>query len=167
MNNSFARLIDGMCATLRGEVLTRLEDEFARGQVFGVINLLNTFKMRADWSANFLWTQVDAQRQAFARIGSLLQESGMAAAPALPIDEVPRPITPAELAALRDDGNRALVELLAWLAAERESLASTLVADVEQLARACMRTELDLELKYSPRPMFAEMSSGMEAQAKR
>ena len=54
MNNSFARLIDGMNATLRKEVLTRLDDEFARGQVFGVINLLNTFKVRADWSAGFL-----------------------------------------------------------------------------------------------------------------
>ncbi|CAN7743762.1 hypothetical protein LJR290_006619 [Variovorax sp. LjRoot290] len=166
MNNSFVRLIDGMCATLRGEVLTRLDDDFARGQVFGVINLLNTFKVRADWSTNFLWAQVDAQRHTFARIGALLQESGTVTAPTLPIDEVPQPITPTELASLRDGGNRAIVELLAWLAAERESLEPTLVADVEQLARACMRTELDLELKYSPRPMFAEMSSGVEVQAK-
>src|SRR6185436_14536898 len=50
MNNSFPRLIDGMCATLRSEVLPRLDDEFARGQVFGVINLLNTLKVRASWS---------------------------------------------------------------------------------------------------------------------
>ena len=54
MNNSFGRLIDGMNATLRKEVLSRLDDEFARGQVFGIINLLNTFKVRADWSAGFL-----------------------------------------------------------------------------------------------------------------
>ena len=27
MNSSFPRLIDGMCATLRSEVLTRLDDE--------------------------------------------------------------------------------------------------------------------------------------------
>jgi len=26
-----------------------------------------------------------------------------------------------------------------------------------------MRTEVDLELKHSPRPLFAEMSSGREA----
>ena len=64
MNNSFSRLIDGMCATLRGEVLTRLDDEFARGQVYGVINLLNTFKARADWSAGFLLAQIDAQDEA-------------------------------------------------------------------------------------------------------
>ena len=62
MNNSFARLIDGMNATLRKEVLTRLDDEFARGQVFGIINLLNTFKVRADWSAGFLLEQIAAQR---------------------------------------------------------------------------------------------------------
>eukprot|EP01036_Dinobryon_divergens_P053947 gene53947-72090_t len=37
-----------MNATLRSEVLSRLDDGFARGQVFGVINLLNTFKVRAD-----------------------------------------------------------------------------------------------------------------------
>jgi len=166
MNNSFARLIDGMCATLRGEVLSRLDDEFARGQVFGVINLLNTFKVRADWSTNFLLAQVDAQRQAFAAIDALLQQRGTTAAPALPAGEVPRPVTPAELAALRDDGNRAFGDLLAWLEAQRETLAPALVADVEQLARACMRTELDLELKYASRPMFAEMSSGTETQAK-
>ena len=40
MNNSFPRLIDGMCATLRTEVLSRLDDEFARGQVFGVITAI-------------------------------------------------------------------------------------------------------------------------------
>ena len=64
MNNFFPRLIDGMCATLRSEVLTRLDDEFARGQVFGVINLMNTFKARADWSAGFLLQQIAAQRTA-------------------------------------------------------------------------------------------------------
>ena len=63
MNNSFSRLIDGMCATLRAEVLSRLDDEFARGQVFGVINLLNTFKVRADWSAGFLLQQLAVWKQ--------------------------------------------------------------------------------------------------------
>ena len=77
MNNSFARLIDGMCATLRTEVLPRLDDEFARGQVFGLINVLNTFKTRADWSAGFLLEQIAAQQQALDAVRSLF-----AAAPA-------------------------------------------------------------------------------------
>jgi hypothetical protein len=67
MNNSFERLIDGMTVTLRSEVLTRLDDEFARGQVFGIINLLNNMRLRADWSVNFLQQEVNAQREALER----------------------------------------------------------------------------------------------------
>ena len=73
MNNSFARLIDGMNATLRSEVLSRLDDEFARGQVFGVINLLNTFKVRADWSTGFLLEQLAVQRTALDGVAALMQ----------------------------------------------------------------------------------------------
>ena len=40
MNNSLPRLIDGMVATLRKEVIPRVEGDFARGQAFGVIYML-------------------------------------------------------------------------------------------------------------------------------
>ena len=147
MNNSFPRLIDGMCATLRAEVLTRLDDEFARGQVFGVINLLNTFKVRADWSAGFLLQQIGAQQAAFDAIAALPD------APAVP-QAAPPPHTPiAELLARRDDGNAAIAALLH---------AGDLPAEVEALLRQAMRAEVDIELKNAPRPLFAEMSSGSE-----
>lgn len=148
MNNSFTRLIDGMCATLRAEVLTRLDDEFARGQVFGVINLLNTFKVRADWSAGFLLQQLAAQQEAFDALAKL------PGVPPLPQAPLP-PATPvAELLARRDAGNRALVALLQ---------APALPEGAEAVLRRAMRAEVDLELKNSPRPLFAEMSSGREA----
>lgn len=147
MNNSFPRLIDGMCATLRAEVLTRLDDEFARGQVFGVINLLNTFKVRADWSAGFLLQQLAAQQAAFDAIAAL------PGAPPVPQAPLP-PATPiADLLARRDAGNAAIAALLQ---------AGELPADVETLLRQAMRAEVDIELKNSPRPLFAEMSSGSE-----
>lgn len=147
MNNSFTRLIDGMCATLRAEVLTRLDDEFARGQVFGVINLLNTFKVRADWSAGFLLQQLAAQQAAFDALAAL------PGAPAVPRTPLP-PVTPvAELLARRDEGNRVIVDLLH---------AQALPDGAEAVLRRAMRAEVDLELKHSPRPLFAEMSSGRE-----
>jgi hypothetical protein len=146
MNNSFPRLIDGMCATLRAEVLPRLDDEFARGQVFGVINLLNTFRARADWSAGFLLQQIEAQRSALDAVAALLAQ------PAPPPLPVATPI--AELLALRDDNNRRIGELLA-----RPDIAAPAVA----LLRQAMRAEVDIELKNAPRPLFAEMSSGEEA----
>lgn len=153
MNNSFIRLIDGMCATLRTEVLSRLDDEFARGQVFGVINLLNTFKVRADWSAGFLLDQIAAQQQAL---------DAIAARTSLPLPAEPLPSTTpvAELLARRDAGNRALESVLAWL--DGEGAQAPARAEVEAQLRRALRAEVDLELKHAPRPLFAEMSSGNE-----
>ena len=163
MNNSFPRLIDGMCATLRSEVLTRLDDEFARGQVFGVINLLNTFKVRADWSAGFLLQQIDAQRAALDAAAALLNESAaVSSAPIHPQPPLPVATPIAELLARRDDGNREIGQLLAWLDSERENLAPETATRLENRLRNAMRAEVDIELKNSSRPMFAQMSSGQE-----
>ena len=94
MNNSFDRLIDGMCVTLRTEVLTRLDDEFARGQVFGVINLLNTFKVRADWSAEFLSQQIAGQGGAIDAAMALLRDAKAATAlPDIPTNALDRKST--------------------------------------------------------------------------
>ena len=162
MNNSFARLIDGMNATLRSEVLPRLDDEFARGQVWGVINLLNTFKARADWSAGFLLQQIEAQQQALAAASALL--STTPGAPRMSLAGLPVATPVAELLALRDDGNRHIGELLAWLgdngSSGRAGLTSEQAQAVEQALRQAMRAEVDIELKHSPRPLFAEMSGG-------
>ena len=164
MNNSFGRIVDGMCATLRSEVLTRLDDEFARGQVFGVINLLNTFKIRADWSAGFLLEQIGAQRIALDGVAALLEgQPTTASVPALPAGELPQTVTIAELLAMREAGNRTIAELLGWLDSQRSSLAADLASAVETKLRTAMRAEVSIELKNSPRPLFAEMSSGSEA----
>lgn len=166
MNNSFPRLIDGMCATLRSEVLTRLDDEFARGQVFGVINLLNTFKVRADWSAGFLLQQIAAQRAALDGVAALLQGRPAAATlPPLPTGDPPASPAVADLLAMREDGNRAIGGLLRWLDVERAALPADVATRLEMLLRTAMREEVAIELKHSPRPLFAEMSSGSEDQA--
>jgi hypothetical protein len=163
MNNSFARLIDGMCATLRSEVLTRLEDEFARGQVFGVINVLNTFKVRADWSAAFLVQQIGAQREALHKVQALSRQAGRGdTLPALPQSPLPT-VTPAsDLLSQRDEGNRAIAALLDWLDAGQPQLPPETAASIETLLRVAMRAEVDIELRNSPRPLFAEISSGHE-----
>jgi hypothetical protein len=163
MNNSFARLIDGMCATLRQEVLTRLDDEFARGQVFGVINLLNTFKVRADWSAGFLQQQIAAQQAALEGVRELAATSSAAAGlPAMPQDPLPAVVPVAELLQRRDDGNRAIGEWLAWLDVGCQALPGDTLAGIERLLRQAMDAEVQIELRNSPRPLFAEMSSGRE-----
>lgn len=163
MNNSFDRLIDGMCATLRTEVLARIDDEFARGQVFGVINLLNTFKVRADWSAEFLLQQIAVQRKALEEATQVAGDTDAAdSLPAQSFDALPT-ITPIEaLLSLRDSQNLRIVALLDWLDAERVRLEPGAASRIDALLRDAMREELAIELRNSPRPLFAEMSSGQE-----
>ena len=62
----------------------------------------------------------------------------------------------------RDAGNSAIGVWLAWLDAERPRLAPDAAERIEKLLRAAMRAEVDIELRNSPRPLFAEMSSGRE-----
>ncbi len=163
MNNSFERLIEGMCTTLRAEVLPRMNDEYARSQVYGVINALNTFKLRAGWSAAFLTEQIQAQRAALAAARAL----AASAAGAPPVPELSAPPGPAldpvaDLLATRDAGNQALGEWLAWLAAPGHGLGVAAAQALEQTLLAALRAELSIELKHSPRPLFAEMSGGAE-----
>ena len=166
MNNSFARLIDGMCETLRAEVLTRLDDDFARGQVFGVINLLNTFKVRGDWSAKFLVEQIEAEVRGLEGAAAAARELGAAQGAGLPPTvaakavAAPQPIE--ALLAARDENNRAIEAWVDWLDAVGQRLGEAAVARIEAPLRDAMRAEVDLELRHAPRPLFAEMSSGRE-----
>ena len=71
MNNSLPRLIDGMVATLRKEVIPHIEGDFARGQAFGVIYMLNSLKLRASWSNEFLIEQLRALEEASRELDGL------------------------------------------------------------------------------------------------
>lgn len=152
MNNSFARLIEGMCHQLQHEVLPRVDDEYARSQLWGVINALNTFQVRADWSAPLLVEQIAAQHRALAELSALWPD-----APVLPPAPAEVP-TVASLTALREQGNLAIGECLRRLASTGTAARSAAHVRAEALLRAAMRAEVELELKHSPRPLFAQMS---------
>ncbi len=174
MNNSFVRLIDGMTATLREEVLTRIDDEFARGQVFGVINLLNNFRLRADWSVGFLQEELAAQSLAFARVAELLKAAGLPNAAVQPgsyeaisqlLSNSPAALAPDTGALLRrrDDGNQRMIELFRWLWSQPEGVSPRMRDDIELTLRRAMRSEVEVELRHLAKPMFAEMSQGSES----
>ncbi|MBI5717694.1 MAG: hypothetical protein HZC37_08410 [Burkholderiales bacterium] len=160
MNNSFARLVDGTAATLRAEVLPRIDDEYARSQVWGVINLLNTLKMRADWSAGPLLQQLEAQRKALATAAEALR--GEAALPTEVPDPVPHIPSADDLRAARDQGNLLIGRLLAWLAEAPPGVDAAALAAAEAALLGAMRAEVEIDLKHSPRPLFAQMSGAAE-----
>jgi hypothetical protein len=71
-------------------------------------------------------------------------------------------MSPASLQTLRDEANREIGNLLTWLDMGRTRLPNETAQAIEEQLRLSMRREIEIELKNSPRPLFAEMSSGQE-----
>lgn len=148
MNNSFARLIDGMVEVLRRDVIPAMDGEFARGQAYGVIFMLESLKLRGDWSPAFLGEQVAALQDL---------HDALAAFPALPVD-MPRVSAPAAPdIASRDMGDQQVADLIDWLAA-----ASSPDPTIQSAIDTYLTRQIRHELTTSARPMFAEISLGRE-----
>ena len=50
MNIPLYRLIEGIIATMRSDVIPHVSDSYARGQAVGVIDLLNNIAPRVEWA---------------------------------------------------------------------------------------------------------------------
>lgn len=150
MNNSFPRLMDGMIEALRLEVIPHTQGDFARGQAFGVIYMLEMMKRRAAWSTAFVGEQLAA----------LTQLEGELADFDLPHEAGRIPLTDGvmdedAMIAARDAGDAAVSRLIEWLAANPHHGADAAVATY-------LQRQLRHELTTSARPMFAEISLGRD-----
>lgn len=158
MNNSLHRLIDGMVATLRAEVIPQVGTEFARGQAFGVIYMLNSIRLRAEWSVGFYREQLAAQLELSRALDALLPGQD---APRLPLD-AESGADSAALEALRDTNEEHICALITWMTDQAERLGPARVAAMEAALHVYMERQLKHEMKTSAKPMFAEMSAGAE-----
>lgn len=142
MNNSVERLIEGMVAALREEVLPHTDGDYARGQAYGVIFALENLKRRVAWSPAFLGEQIAA-------LDALAD-----ALTGLPA-EAPRPVRASEVSeAARNAGDASVAALIDWCAGQGEPLPDAIHV---YLAR-----QLRHELTTSAPPMFAAISLGHE-----
>lgn len=154
MNSSLERVYDDLVRLLRDDVIPGLASEVVRAQVFGAIFMLKNLQLRTDWSSEPLLGQVRAQDELFAR----LREVGVVDGAAWPSSARVAPEVPSGsgLLTLRDEGNARLADLL------RDG-SGRIDAEAMALIVAYMRLELDMEMRHTPKPMFAEMSSGKSA----
>lgn len=156
MNNSLKRMIEGMTSTLRNEVIPHVGTEFARGQAFGVIYMLNSVALRANWSPEFVNEQIASQ---LALSEALAPSLAGTDAPTLPEAAAPG-LGVKALEALRDANDGRICALIDW--AGRATLPAELATTIETQLRTCMDRQLKWELQTSAKPMFAEMSAGSE-----
>lgn len=163
MNNSLDRVFEDIIRLLRDDVIPQLEGDALRSQTFGAIFMLKNLQLRVDWSCEPLLGEVRAQDELFDR----LREMQGVAWSALPSGPRVGPDAPsgAQLMVLRDEGNALVSRLIAepvTTNAAQERQASSAIA---LLLQTYVRAELDMEMRHTPKPMFAEMSSGKSPNA--
>jgi hypothetical protein len=160
LNNSLPRLIDGMIATLRGEIIPHVEGDFARGQAFGLIYMLNSIRLRAAWSNEFLCEQLQALDEASRDLEAVMTD--LPGAPALTLRAPSGLPTAVELESMRDQGAARVCELIDWLATHRAGAPAVAVARAEDIIDRYIHRQLKWELSTSAKPMFDEISRGSE-----
>lgn len=162
MNNSLDRLLDGICAALRRDVIPRLDDEYATGQALAVIDLINNLKPRLDWAVPPLVERARSRQALVAELDRLLGT-----------DAVGRPRFDATLDKLPFDGRglQALCDQLdahigatvRWLGAARAAQCGEAADAARTAISRHVHTELRRDMALTPRPLFAEIARGTDA----
>jgi len=158
VNNTLDRLFAGLVASLQGEIIPRLDDEFARGQAYAAVDLLNNLRPRLDWAVGPLAEQVAAQLAAAQRIAAVAPEH------ALPqeLEAVPQAATGEALRRHRDALDEHLCKVLDRLAQAPAGQREALQAVLTQYMKEQVRREVSLAAK----PLFGEIAGNTGADKK-
>jgi hypothetical protein len=160
VNISLDRLFEGIMATLRADVIPHVADPYARGQAVGVIDVLTNIGPRVEWRRAPLVGAVREKRELVSAVAALVPSL---AAPQS--DEAPEAMGSDELEGERD-------RLDAWIG---EALAVAYARSIanDEYARQALgllvkhaHDESTREMKLTRRPLFAEIASGREGDAK-
>lgn len=163
MNNSLNRLIDGIIIALEREIIPRVDDAYARGQAFAVMDLLRNMRPRLEWSREVTLAQVALQEAALRRVDDLCRGQGERP-PAYDPPAVPSiTLETQELEARRDRLEAEVCGVLKWLIGHRAALDATVATSVEETITNYMREAVRRELALTANPLFAEISRGANA----
>lgn len=163
MNNSLGRLIDGIVIVLEREIIPRVDDAYARGQAFAVMDLLRNMRPRLQWSREITLAQVALQETALTQVDKACrgqkERPPAYVAPATPSNA----LDTTELEARRDWLEAQVCDVLKWLAEHRPALDPAVAKAVEEALTNYMREAVKRELALTANPLFAEISRGANA----
>jgi hypothetical protein len=158
MTNSLERIFDGIIDALQTRVMPKIQDESARGQAYGVLDMLRNLKPRVEWAAGPLQDDVTQQLVLVTRIAALIDRA-VPAAPAAPSDvTLPSRPTAADVEPMRDRLDRYLCAVLRWTDENRARLPAGRAEEIETLIRDQQRVRLKREVKLTAPALFGEIS---------
>ena len=160
MTNSLERIFDGMIEALHTRVIPKIQDDSARAQAYGALDMLRNLKPRVEWAVGPLHDDVAAELALARQIAALLE--GASAAPKAPTEdlETTSRLTAADLEAMRDRLDRHLCEVLHWLGTHRDALPAGRAEEIDGAIRDQQRARLKREVKLTAPPLFGEISRG-------
>lgn len=157
MNIALERVFDGIVRALRADVIPNVSDPFARGQAVGVIDLINNIAGRVEWAREPLLDAMREKRRLLASAAEALGE--------------PRPAPSEALEAL---GSAELMQERARLDAEIGEAMKRAHARGDAAARQALgllirhaHDEATAAMKWTRKPLFAEIASGKNERAAR
>jgi hypothetical protein len=158
VNNTLDRLFAGLIASLQREIIPRLDDEFARGQAYAAMDLLNNLRPRLDWAVGPLAEQIAAQLAAAERIAALAPRHALPES----LQAAPRPASGEALRNYRDALDEHLCQVLDGLpqapAAQRDALQAVLTQYMKEQVRR--------EVSLAAKPLFGEIAGNTGADKK-
>lgn len=156
MNIALERLIEGIIATLRADVIPNVTDPYARGQAVGVIDLLNNIGGRVEWARAPLIALIEEKLSVLSEVTVLA--NGVSIPSPGDLGRVSSP----DLLALRDRLDAALGDAVAALSALRSGPQAEAARDALKLIATHLHDEQARELKMTRKPLFAEIASGRD-----
>ena len=147
---SLERVLQGIVATLRTDVIPKVADDYARGQVVGVIDLLNNIAARVEWAREPLIEGVRERREALARARDLLSLASVAGDVEPPLGDA----NSSALVVVRDRLDAEIADLLA------EAYRRAPDGEAARVLRKQIHNDMVREMAMSRKPLFAEMTKG-------
>jgi len=163
MNNSLNRLIDGIIIALEREIIPRVDDAYARGQAFAVMDLLRNMRPRLEWSCEVTFAQVSLQEAALKRVDDLCRGQSERPTAYAPPSASSTTLETRALEARRDRLEAEVCDVLKWLTEHRGALDAAVAQAVEDTLTNYMREAVKRELALTAKPLFAEISRGANA----
>lgn len=157
MNIALARLIEGIIATMRSDVIPNVSDPYARGQAIGVIDLLNNIAPRIEWTRAPLAALVQAKADLLREIAILVPTAER------DLPDSVEAVTADELLALKARLDAAIGDALAlaWPRRSEENCGRAIA-----LIKSHLNDEAAAEMKRTRKPLFAEIASGDDGKAR-
>lgn len=159
MTNSLERIFDGLIDALHTRVIPKIQDDSARAQAYGALDMLRNLKPRVEWAVGPLYDDVAAELALVRWIRALLDGTSAPEAPAGDLETASR-LTGADLEAMRERLDRHLCDVLHWLGEQRDTLPAGRADEIESAIRDQQRVRLKREVKLTAPPLFGEISRG-------